>query len=182
MPLYWRKAFTRAIHEGTPMTIRDAQLSDLPAIADIMNHYRMHTTHIWDRRLIGADALLKWLSAHAAPPYCALVAEEGERILGYASLSRFRPHSGYNPTAEDSIYLAPGYEGHGNGCALMQALFERAKQNGLRVITAWIDSRNTPSVRFHEKMGFTHVGIMRNVGCIDGAPSSVIIMQTDLLT
>lgn len=164
------------------MTIRDAQPSDLPAIADIMNHYRLHTTHIWDRKAISEDAMISWLSTHAAAPCCALVAEETGKVIGYASLSRFRPHSGYNPTAEDSIYLAPSFNGKGVGRALMEALLMRARQNGLRVVTAWIDSRNEPSVKFHKKMGFEHVGVMKNVGFIDGAPSSVIIMQIDLFT
>lgn len=162
------------------MIIRDAQPDDLPAIVDIMNHYRAHTTHIWDRNPVSVDMMDVWLRDHAALPYCALVAEEDEELLGYASLSRFRPHSGYAKTAEDSIYLAPGYAGRGCGAALMQGLLARAQENGLRIITAWIDSRNTPSVKFHEKMGFDHVGIMKDVGLINGTSASVIIMQIDL--
>ena len=102
--------------------------------------------------------------------------------MGYASLSRFRPHSGYAKTAEDSIYLAPGHERNGIGKALMEVLLTRAKENGLRVVTAWIDSRNTGSVCFHEKLGFTHVGVMQNVGVIDGVPASVTIMQLEFPT
>jgi phosphinothricin acetyltransferase len=163
------------------MIIRDAQAGDLPAIASIMNYYRAHTTHIWDRNPVSRDKMTVWLHEHTIPPYCALVAEEDSNIVGYASLSRFRPHSGYAKTAEDSIYLAPGCEGRGCGRALMQALIERAKRGGLRILTAWIDSRNTSSVRFHERMGFACVGVMKNVGFIDGTPASVIIMQTGLL-
>ena len=162
------------------MFIRDALPDDLPEIARIMNHYRAHTTHIWDRSPIRRAAMSAWLRQHSALPYCALVVEADAQILGFASLSRFRPHSGYVHTAEDSIYLAPGAESNGVGTALMQALLARAKQNGLRVVTAWIDSRNIPSVRFHEKMGFAHVGVMQNVGVIDGTPASVIIMQIEL--
>ena len=162
------------------MIIRDAKTEDLPAIADIMNHYRTHTTYIWDRRLVSAETMDLWLEEHTALPYCALVAEEDGQILGYASLSRFRPHSGYAKTSEDSIYLAPEYAGRGCGAALMNALLDRAKQNGLHIITAWIDSRNTRSVEFHEKMGFTLVGTMKDVGQIDGIPASVVIMQIKL--
>ncbi len=161
------------------MTIRDALPDDLSEIVRIMNHYRAHTTYIWDRRPVRRTAMAGWLRDHTALPYCAIVAEEDGVILGYASLSRFRPHSGYAQTAEDSIYLAPGHEHGGVGTALMQALLARAKQNGLRVVTAWIDSRNTGSVCFHEKLGFTHVGVMQNVGVIDGTPASVVIMQIE---
>ncbi len=162
------------------MTIRDAQPGDLAAIAGIMNYYRMHTTHIWEHTPVRRTAMPAWLRSHTAPPYCALVAEEEGRIIGYASLSRFRPYSGYDRTAENSIYLAPGCEGRGYGSALMQALLSRARQSGLRVITAWIDSCNTSSVTFHEKMGFTHVGVLKDVGDTGGQPASVIIMQIEL--
>lgn len=163
------------------MTVRDARPEDLPAIADIMNHYRTHTTHIWDRRLVTAETMDVWLHEHQTLPYCALVAEEDGKILGYASLSRFRPSPGYIPTAEDSIYLLPGYEGRGCGAALMETLLERARRNGLRIVTAWIDSRNTTSVKFHERMGFWCAGMLENVGVVGGEPASVVIMQTDML-
>ena len=162
------------------MTIRDAMPDDLAAIAHIMNYYRTHTTHIWDRRQVTEEMMDAWLRDHTILPYCALVAEQDGVILGYASLSRFRPHSGYAKTAEDSIYLAPGHEGTGVGRALMAALLCRAKQHGLRVVTAWIDSRNAGSICFHEKMGFAHAGLMQNVGVIDGTPASVVIMQIAL--
>lgn len=163
------------------MIIRDATPSDLPALANIMNYYRTHTTHIWDRKPVGVETMGVWLREHTALPYCAIVAEEDGKVTGYASLSRFRPHSGYAKTAEDSIYLTPGCEGRGCGALLMKALLERARGNGLRIVTAWIDSRNTPSVKFHEKMGFELVGTMKDVGITDGEPASVVIMQIDLL-
>jgi phosphinothricin acetyltransferase len=163
------------------MIIRDANPGDLPDIADIMNHYRMHTTYIWDRKPVSADKMTIWLHEHTLLPYCAIVAEENGKVIGYASLSRFRPHSGYAKTAEDSIYLAPGCEGRGCGAALMHALLARAKTNELRIVTAWIDSRNASSVKFHAKMGFVHVGVMKDVGFIDDIPASVVIMQIDLL-
>jgi phosphinothricin acetyltransferase len=166
--------------KGRRMTIRDALPDDLPEIASIMNHYRAHTTHIWDRTPVRRAAMSGWLREHTTLPYCALVAEEDGKVAGYASLSRFRPHLGYAKTAEDSIYLAPGNERGGIGTALMEALLCRAKQNGLRVVTAWIDSRNAPSVAFHEKMGFTLVGVMNNVGVMDGQPASVVIMDIEL--
>lgn len=162
------------------MLIRDVTESDLPAIRDIMNYYRANTNHIWDRRPQTDAQMADWLVTHTRPPYAALVAVEEDRVVGYASLSRFRPHSGYDVTAEDSIYLAPEQSGRGIGLKLMKALLERAQENGIRVITAWIDSGNEASVRFHERCGFTHVGILKNVGRLEGQAVSVVIMQLEL--
>ena len=138
----------------TSPILRDAAENDLPAIAGIMNHYRQHTSHIWDRTAVTPDKAKAWLTGHQQPPYAAIVAELAGQVVGYASLSQFRPHNGYSITAENSIYLAPGHEGRGVGTALMTELLQRARQNRLKAITAWIDSNNIPSVRFHEKFGF----------------------------
>lgn len=140
----------------------------------------MNTSHLWDRRLLTLDKMEEWLEGHSQPPYAAIVLEDDGTVIGYASLSQFRPYEGYSPTAENSIYLDPSRIGKGYGARLMTALLERGKSNGLRAITAWIDSRNIESVRFHESFGFYHVGIMKNVGTFDGKPSSVIIMQYDV--
>lgn len=160
--------------------IRDVQTGDLAEIAQINNYYRANTNHIWCRSYQTATNMQQWLEEHDRGPYCAIVAEVEGRIAGYASLSQFRPHSGYAPTAEDSIYIAPGYTGNGYGSLLMAALIEKARKNGLSVITAWIDSGNAGSVRFHEKFNFRHIGRMDNVGVLDGQKTSVVIMQLDI--
>ncbi len=160
--------------------IRDAAEGDLSAIADIMNHYRQHTHYIWDRKAVSPDSLRAWLTGHQQPPYTAIVAEQAGQVVGYASLSQFRPHTGYAITAENSIYLSAEQAGRGIGAMLMRALLERARQDGLKAITAWIDSGNTPSVRFHEKFGFQYAGTMNGVGMLDGQRTSVIIMVLDL--
>jgi L-amino acid N-acyltransferase YncA len=154
------------------MLIRPVREEDLPQLMEIMNYYRKNSSYIWDRTLLDLARAKAWLSEHIAPPYCALV--------GYASLSRFRPHSGYDKTAEDSIYVKPGFESRGIGGALMRALFEAAEKSGLYTLTAWIDSENVLSVKFHERCGFVIVGTFRNAGVLDGKKRSVVIMSRDI--
>lgn len=161
------------------MRIRDAGESDIAHLRDIMNHYRQNSRSLWETALLTEDDMEVWLNEHSCPPYAALVAEE-EEVIGFASLSCFRPYSGYRLTAENSIYLSPGYEGKGYGGALMRALLLRARENGLRVVTAWIDAENWNSVLFHERYGFRYVGCMRDVGVLDGESRSVVIMQYNM--
>ncbi|MHB1457925.1 MAG: GNAT family N-acetyltransferase [Armatimonadota bacterium] len=162
------------------MIIRDAVRDDLPSIQSIINYYRMNTSHLWERRPLTMEEMEEWLRGHSQPPYAAIVLEESGMVIGYASLSQFRPYEGFSPTTENSIYLDPSRTGKGYGSILMEALLKRAKSNGFKVITAWIDSRNTESVRFHERFGFYHVGIMKNAGILDGKPGSAVIMQYDV--
>ena len=167
-------------HSFSGLCIRAAAEADLPAIAAIMNHYRQHTNHIWDRTAVSQDDARLWLDEHLQPPYTVIVAELNGSLAGYASLSQFRSFRGYDVTAENSIYLAPGMEGRGIGAALMKELLLRARQNGLKAVTAWIDSNNTTSVFFHEKFGFRYCGVMERVGILDGQLTSVIIMVLNI--
>lgn len=162
------------------MIIRSVKTDDLYEIAKISNYYRKATNHIWCRDNQTIETMTVWLAEHSSPPYCAIVADDNGNVAGFASLSQFRPHSGYAKTAEDSIYLSPEYIGKGYGTALMNELIERAKSSGLTEITAWIDSDNLQSVEFHNKFNFIYVGIMNNVGILDGTKRSVIIMQLSL--
>ncbi|HWR23209.1 MAG TPA: GNAT family N-acetyltransferase [Feifaniaceae bacterium] len=162
------------------MRIRDARESDLSALKAIMNHYRQNTHYNWDKTPLTDGDMQGWLREHTAFPYAALVAEENGEIMGYASLSAFRPHTGYRYTAENSVYAAPGREGSGAGRALLSALLERAKENGLRVITAWIDAENVRSILFHERRGFSRIGTMRGAGTLEGRRRDVVILQYDI--
>jgi phosphinothricin acetyltransferase len=55
--------------------------------------------------------------------------------------------------------------GRGVGLALLKELILACKQCGCRQLVAVIgDSQNTASVRVHEKVGFQHSGVLRDVG------------------
>lgn len=159
--------------------IRRAQAGDLPALQDLMNTYRRFSTAIWNHNLCTEEDMKAWFAEHNRGGYCAFVAEEQGRILGYASLSPFR-FSGYEITAENSVYVLPGLEGRGLGKALMERVIAQGRQDGLRVITAWIDAENEGSVRFHQRLGFSMAGTLKNCGRVEGQIRSVHIMELEL--
>ena len=159
------------------MQIRDAVKGDIAALRTIMNYYRENSSFIWEKKLLTDADVQEWLEEHNVLPYAALVAEEDGKVIGFASLSCFRAYSGYCKTAENSIYLYPELTDRGYGGALMCALLMRARENGLRVITAWIDAENQSSIRFHERFGFRQAGLMQDVGVLDNEARSVVIMQ-----
>lgn len=162
------------------MNIREVNEEDLPRLRGIMNYYRVHTSAIWDRTPLTMEDMHNWLKAHQRYPYFAIAAEEDGELVGYASLSQFRPYAGYAPTAENSIYFAPEQVGKGYGQPLLKELLQRGKENGITTITAWIDSENQRSIEFHQKMGFRYVGILKDAGILDGVPVSVVILQTEI--
>ena len=66
--------------------IRPARQADLPAITAIYNDAVLKTTATFDLEPKTAAEQAKWFRAHG-PKHPILVAEEGEGVLGWASLS-----------------------------------------------------------------------------------------------
>jgi phosphinothricin acetyltransferase len=85
-------------------------------------------------------------------------------LIGYATYGAFRSWPGYRHTVENSIYLHENARGQGFGVRLLSALVERATAQGLHAMIAGIDGDNVVSMRLHEKLGFTKVGHLRQVG------------------
>jgi phosphinothricin acetyltransferase len=59
----------------------------------------------------------------------------------------------------------------------MKPLLDRAAGLGKHVMVAGIDGDNRGSIRFHERMGFTHVAHFREVGFKFGRWLDLIFLQ-----
>ncbi|MGV4878675.1 N-acetyltransferase family protein [Acetobacter indonesiensis] len=84
--------------------------------------------------------------------------------LGYSSFGDWRAWDGYRHTIEHSVYVRADQRGKGIGKALMLALIDRAKELGKHVMVAGIEAKNTASIQLHEKLGFEHAGLLKQVG------------------
>ncbi len=145
--------------------IRPSQSIDISQITDIYRHHVLHGTGTFevdpptqaDMSARRDDVLGKGL------PY--LVAADGDKVLGFAYCNWFKPRPAYRFSAEDSIYLAPGDQGHGLGRALLSELTSQAERVGVRKLIAVIgDSANRGSIGVHQAAGFAHVGILKSCG------------------
>ena len=98
-----------------------------------------------------------------------LVAEERERIAGFAYAGVHRERMSYRWTCEVSVYLGAEFRGRGLGRALYGALFPLLEQQGYRLMLAGITLPNPASVGLHRALGFDEVGVYRRVGWKAGA-------------
>ena len=96
--------------------------------------------------------------------YPGLVAEEEDRVLGFAYASPHRERAAYRWAVDVAVYLDPTQHRRGIGSELYRALFDRLARQGFRMACAGITLPNEASVALHEKLGFQPVGIYRRIG------------------
>ena len=162
------------------MQIRDADLADIPGITPIYNDAVVNTTAIWNDTQVDDRNRQDWYAARRQSGYPVLVAVEDGKVLGYASFGDWRAFDGYRHTVEHSVYVHRDHRGQGLGVALMEALIARARALGKHVMVAGIDASNTGSIALHEKLGFTQVGHLPQVGTKFGKWLDLAFLQLTL--
>ena len=112
--------------------------------------------------------------------YPWLVYEENGEILGYAYGGPLYSRAAYQWTAEDSIYVHPAAKGRGIGALLFEKLLTLLQKQGFRICYSLIVEDNVPSLKMHEKFGFTRCGFAANSGYKHGAWHGIVTMEKQL--
>src|SRR5665213_2921273 len=158
------------------MLIRPATLDGAEAIRAIYNIEVLNTTVTFDLVARSAVEQQEWMLTHAGV-YPVIVAEDDGEVIGFASLSPYRPRPAYSTTAEDSIYVAATHRGAGIGKTLLGELVELGQALGFHSIIARIVGDHSASIALHRACGFALVGIEREVGRKFGKWLDVALMQ-----
>jgi phosphinothricin acetyltransferase len=146
------------------LEIRDAREDDLESMLAIYNDVLATSTSIFSDIHRTPQEQTKWFDDRRSQSWPVLVACRDGTLLGYASYGPFRTWPGYRHTVENSIYLTPSARGQGIGTVLLEALLQRAQAQRLHAVIAGIDGDNVVSMRLHEKLGFTKVAQLKEVG------------------
>ena len=93
-----------------------------------------------------------------------LVAETDGAVTGYAYGSPHRTRAAYASSCDVAVYVDPAHARHGIGRQLYAALFPLLAAKGCHAAFAGIALPNAASIGLHEAMGFSPVGIYREVG------------------
>lgn len=89
-------------------------------------------------------------------------------VVGYAYASTHRSRCAYEWSVESTVYVDKKHHGKGIGTELYQELFGLLKAQGAVNVFAGITQPNERSVRLHESLGFTGVGIFKDIGFKQG--------------
>lgn len=162
------------------MIIRAAQKKDLPQIAEIYNYEVLNGTSTFDIHPKTEEYFLSWFNMHNIDNHPLIVAEDEEKILGYASLSPYRDKEAYSQTVELSVYIGKPFRRMGIASRLMTEILKMAEEdkNTHKVISV-ITSGNEASRRLHEKYGFTFCGTVTDVGIKFGKYLSIDTYSLD---
>jgi phosphinothricin acetyltransferase len=145
------------------MHIRLARPSDAEAIRAIYNVEVLGSTATFDLRPRTPEEQQSWMAEHRGP-HPAIVAVDGDDVLGFGSLSPFRERPAYATTVENSVYVDAASRGGGVGRALLEELIVLAGQHGFHTIIARIGGGNEASIALHRACGFEMAGVEREVG------------------
>ncbi|MFZ5945475.1 MAG: GNAT family N-acetyltransferase [Bacillota bacterium] len=159
------------------MIIRKAEIKDLKEIADIYNHAILNLTATFDEEVKSLQERREWFEIHQDSRYPLLVVQEEKEIVGWGSISQFKPRAGYRFTGETSIYVRHDKYGNNIGSLLLEELINLSKKSGLHCLMGIIVDNNVPSINLHAKYGFKIVGNYREVGFKFGRWLDVVVMQ-----
>lgn len=157
------------------LIIRKAEREDVDQINNIFNYAIENTNYnlrLTTRSLMEA---YEWYNQHIDDDYPVLVAEIDGKVVGWASLSRFREYRGYDTTAEVSVYISVEHRHKGIGIRLVSELERLASR--FHMLLAVIVDNNTASLSLHSRCGFVPVCTFRELAYKNGEYISVIFMS-----
>lgn len=151
------------------MIIRLAQIDDLPAIVDIYNQAIPSKQSTGDTHPLGVEDRKAWFEEHPAEKHPIFVAEVDGQVVGWCSLSAYRPgRAALRFTAEISYYIALPYHRQGIGTALVAHALAACPALQIKHLLAIVLEVNQASLRLLEKMGFEQWGYLPRVANFDG--------------
>src|SRR4030095_4389900 len=158
------------------VTIRPAELADVPAITEIYNEVILTTTATFDIEPKSVAERMEWLQSHGEK-YPVLVAVVDGQTVGFAALRPWSQRRAYDRTVESSFYVHSTQRGRGIGRKLKEAIIEGARRIGFHTIIARVAEGSNESLHLSRSLGFVHVGTLREVGRKFGKLIDVHIMQ-----
>lgn len=158
------------------LVIRRARPEDAAAIAEIYTQGILERIATFESEPRTPEMMLAWLAEHDER-HPVLVAEQAGRVLGWASISSYRPRACYAGVGEFSIYLHRDARGQGIGKVLLGALIDEARCLGYWKLLSRVFPFNTASRRLCAALGFREVGVYEKHAKLDGRWLDVVIVE-----
>ncbi len=151
------------------MNIRIAKPEDLEAIVEIYNQAIAAGQKTANITPVTIEDRVKWFGEHTPDRYPILVAEDSNAIVGYLTISAYRPERmALRHTAEVSYFVHFEHHRQGVASSLLRYAIGMCPSLQIKTLFAILIDSNDASVRLMEKCGFTKWGHMPRVAEFDG--------------
>lgn len=158
------------------LTVRDAELSDLPLIVDIYNSTIAGRMVTADTEPVSVESKEAWFYEHSSSLRPLWIVEFEGEICGWISFQSFYGRPAYNSTAEVSIYLHQDFRNKGLGKAMIQKALDACPNLHIKTLLGFIFAHNEPSLRLFSSFGFEKWAHLPNVAELDGIERDLIIL------
>ncbi len=159
------------------ISARNATDKDLPAIVAIYNQAIALGSATADIAPVTLESRKLWLQEHSADHYPVFVTINLDTIVGWCSLSAYRPgRMALRHTAEISYYIDPDTRGKGVGSFMISHAIKQCPTLGIKTLFAIILDINIESARILEKFGFSKWGHMPDVADFEGQECGYLIL------
>jgi phosphinothricin acetyltransferase len=159
------------------MRTRLIERRDAEAVRDIYNVEVSESTVTFDLVPRSVTDQLAWIDEHSGGHPAIVAVDDDETVVGFASLTPYRPRPAYATTVEDSVYVRRDQRGNGIGRLLLEDLIVLARDHGFHSAIARIVGGHDASIALHQACGFEQIGIEREVGRKFGKWLDVVLMQ-----
>ncbi len=158
------------------LNIRPAIEADVASITEIYNEAIQNTSATFDTELKTLEDRYQWFRSHDEK-HPVLVAVIDEKVIGWATLSKWSDRCAYDSTAEVSVYVHYEHRDQGIGKRLLEVLTLEGEKAGLHTLISRITQGNEKSIYLHTRLGFENVGVLKEVGKKFGKYLDVHMMQ-----
>jgi L-amino acid N-acyltransferase YncA len=155
--------------------IRAAAPADAQAVADIYNEGIATRLATFETESREASEVEAWLTAGERLPL--LVAEEDDRVLGWARILAYSDRPVYSGVGEVSVYVTATARGRGIGRGLLEALQQRAVELGYWKLLGKLFTANAASAAMVRRCGWREVGMHHRHSRLDGEWRDVLVVE-----
>lgn len=153
-----------------------ATQDDIPAIVAIYNQAIIRGGCTADTEPIDPIQWQHWLDTHPADKYPVWVAFEQNTVVGWVSISAWRPgRKALLGVAEVSYYIHNDFQGRGIGQQLLSHAIGHMETLQLHTMLAILLGVNSRSIALLEKHGFTKWGTLPGVARFSDSSSDQVI-------
>ena len=152
------------------ISIRFAEIDDLPSIVDIYNQAIRSRHATGDMEEFEVDDRVGWFEKFDSNDYPLYVAEIENRVVGYCTLSPYRPgRQAMQTVAEISYFLDYSFHRKGIATAILKHVISDCVRIGIKSLLAIILDINLPTIGLLEIFNFEKWGHFPDIIEMDGS-------------